>query len=164
MSTVTPRPARAGWAPVLAGAVAVLASVACAPDPPAARAPAAPATRPTGPPSPAAPSPSPTSTGPTVQQIAAALDAISTVRHPRDNTASCAVAAGCVGLVTAGTVSIYQWPTVSAAAKFIGEGAGSVDRIGPYVLAYRTNEQRSTSAQVRKAYADRVREMVGPVA
>jgi hypothetical protein len=144
--------------------VAALGSAACgSPAEPAAVTPTRAAPSTVAPP----PSPTPTTTtpapaGPTVQQIAAALDAISPVRHPRDNTGSCAVTAGCLGLITGGTVSIYQWPDVSSASRYIGEGSGSADRIGPYVLSYRTNEQHSTSPAVRKAYADKVREMVGP--
>jgi hypothetical protein len=99
--------------------------------------------------------------GPTAQEIAAALDPIYPTRHPRDNTGSCA-GAGCLGLVTTGSVSVYQWPSVTAAARFVGEGAGTADRIGPYVLAYRSTEQRATPPQVRRAYADQVRAMVGP--
>ena len=140
-------------------AAALLAAGCGAPDPPAGRTAAPPRTLPTV----AAPTASPTATpGPTVAQIADALDAVEPTRHPRDNTGSCAASAGCVGLVTAGRVSIYQWPSVSAAARFIGDG-GNADRIGPYVLSYRTREQRVTPPEVRKAYADKVRELVGPV-
>jgi hypothetical protein len=152
-------------AAVLAGAAAVLALAACGAEdpshtvtaPPRASAPAgpAPAQLPPGEPT-AAP-------GPTVQEIAGALDAIHPTRHPRDNTGSCAGTAGCLGLITTGTVSIYQWPSVTAASRFIGEGAGTADRIGPYVLSYRSTEQHSTPPQVRRAYADKVRAMVGPV-
>jgi hypothetical protein len=137
---------------------AVLLSGACgAPDPPPGRT-AAPtrALR-------TAAAPAPTAApGPTVAQLADALDAVAPTRHPRDNTGSCAATAGCVGLVTAGRVSIYQWPSVSAAARFVGDG-GNADRIGPYVLSYRTREQRVTPPEVRRAYADKVRELVGPV-
>ena len=42
------------------------------------------------------------------------------------------------------------------------QAAGSADRIGSYVLSYRTNEQHSTPPTVRQAYADKVRELVGP--
>jgi hypothetical protein len=101
--------------------------------------------------------------GPTVQDIADALDGIEPIRHPRDNTGSCAVTRGCLGLITAGTVSIYRWPDASSATRYIG-GNGNADRIGPYVLSYRTNEQHSTSAGVRQEYAAKVRELVGPVA
>ncbi len=139
---------------------AVSAAAACAAEPPVERTAAPPRARPTVA---AAPSPAGTAPGPTAQQIAAALDAVHPTRHPRDNTASCAVTAGCLGLVTTGTVSIYQWPDVSSAARFVGEGSGTADRIGPYVLSYRTREQRVTSAEVRRAYADRVRAMVGTV-
>jgi hypothetical protein len=102
-------------------------------------------------------------TGPTVEELADALDDIEPLRHPRDNTGSCAVTRGCLGLITAGTVSIYQWPDASSATRYIG-GNGNADRIGPYVLSYRTNEQHSTPDDVRKAYAAKVRELVGPVA
>jgi len=147
---------------VLASAAAVLALAACGEEdpprtvtaPPRASAPAQPA------PAPAEPTAAP---GPTVQDIAAALDAIHPTRHPRDNTGSCAGAAGCLGLITTGTVSIYQWPSVTAASRFVGEGAGTADRIGPYVLSYRGTEQHATPPQVRRAYADKVRQMVGPV-
>ena len=105
----------------------------------------------------------PTPAGPTVQEIADELDHIEQLRHPRDNTGSCAVTRGCLGLITAGTVSIYQWPDASSATRYIG-GNGNADRIGPYVLSYRTNEQHSTSAGVRQEYAAKVRELVGPVA
>ena len=104
-----------------------------------------------------------TAPGPTVRQLADALEAVEPTRHPRDNTASCAAAAGCLGLVTAGRVSIYQWPSVSAAARYIGDG-GNADRIGPYVLSYRTREQSSTSPAVRAAYLNKMRELVGPAA
>jgi len=154
-----PEPVAAGLAALLAGA-AVLALAACGEEnpprtvtaPPRASAPAQPA--------PAEPTAAP---GPTVQDIAAALDAIHPTRHPRDNTGSCAGAAGCLGLITTGTVSIYQWPSVTAASRFVGEGAGTADRIGPYVLSYRGTEQHATPPQVRRAYADKVRQMVGPV-
>jgi hypothetical protein len=144
----------------LAGAAAVLVLAACGAEnpprtvtaPPRASAPAQPA--------PVEPTTAP---GPTVQEIAAALDAIHPTRHPRDNTGSCAGTAGCLGLVTTGTVSIYQWPSVTAASRFVGEGAGTADRIGSYVLSYRGTEQHSTPPQVRRAYADKVRAMVGPV-
>jgi hypothetical protein len=151
-------PVHARTAAILVGAV--LAAAGCGAEPPAGRT-AAP-TRP--PPDVVAPTIPPTTaaTGPTVAQIADALDDIEPTRHPRDNTGSCAATAGCVGLVTAGRVSIYQWPSVSAAARFIGDG-GNADRIGPYVLSYRTREQRVTPPEVRKAYADKVRELVGPV-
>ena len=141
-------------------AAALLAAPGCgAPDPPPGRTAAPTRTFPAvaAPPAPRAAAP-----GPTVQQIADALEGIEPTRHPRDNTGSCAAKAGCVGLVTAGRVSIYQWPDVSSAARFIGDG-GNADRIGPYVLSYRTREQRVTPPEVRKAYADRVRELVGPV-
>jgi hypothetical protein len=139
---------------------ALLLAAGCgAPDPPAGRTPAPSRALPAV----AGPSAPPTAApGPTVQEIADALDAVAPTRHPRDNTGSCAASAGCVGLVTAGRVSIYQWPSVSAAARFVGDG-GNADRIGPYVLSYRTREQRVTPAEVRKAYADKVRELVGPV-
>jgi hypothetical protein len=139
---------------------AVLASAACNAEPPDGRA-AAPTRSPPTVVAPAAP-PTAAASGPTVAQIADALDGVEPTRHPRDNTGSCAASAGCVGLVTAGRVSIYQWPSVSAAARFIGDG-GNADRIGPYVLSYRTREQRVTPPEVRKAYADKVRELVGPV-
>lgn len=139
-------------------AAALLAVAGCgAPDPPAGRTAAPTRTFPTF----AAPSPTPTP-GPTVGQIADALEAVEPTRHPRDNTGSCAAKAGCIGLVTSGRVSIYQWPDVSSAARFVGDG-GNAERIGPYVLSYRTREQRVTPPEVRKAYADRVRELVGPV-
>jgi hypothetical protein len=140
--------------------VGVFVAAACAAEPPAERTVAPPRARPTvaAPPSPAGSAP-----GPTVQEIATALDALHPTRHPRDNTASCAVTAGCLGLVTTGTVSIYRWPDVSSAARFVGEGGGTADRIGPYVLSYRTREQRVTSPEVRRAYAERVRAMVGVV-
>ena len=109
------------------------------------------------------PSTTPTPSGPTVQEIADALDGIAPLRHPRDNTGSCAATAGCLGLITGGAVSIYQWPSVTEASRFIGDGAGTADRIGWYVLSYRTTEQRSTTPRVRKAYADKVRALVGPV-
>jgi hypothetical protein len=144
-------------AAVLVG-VAVFASAACGAEPPVERTVAPPRARPTV----AVPPTPQVASGPTVREIADALDAIHPTRHPRDNTASCAVTAGCLGLVTTGTVSIYQWPDVSSAARFVGEGSGTADRIGPYVLSYRTREQRVTSAEVRRAYADRVRAMVGP--
>ena len=138
---------------------AVLLSGACgAPDPPPGRTAAPTRALPT-----AARTPPPTAgPGPTVRQLADALEAVEPTRHPRDNTASCAAAAGCLGLVTAGRVSIYQWPSVSAAARYIGDG-GNADRLGPYVLSYRTREQRVTPPEVRKAYADTVRKLVGPV-
>jgi hypothetical protein len=148
-------PVRVRTAAVLVGA-ALLAGCG-APDPPPGRTPAPTRSLPTA----AAPSPT-AAPGPTVQQLADALDAVAPTRHPRDNTGSCAATAGCVGLVTAGRVSIYQWPSVSAAARFIGDG-GNADRIGPYVLSYRTREQRVTPPEVRRAYADKVRELVGPV-
>jgi hypothetical protein len=146
-------------AAVLLAAVLPAAAGCGAPEPPGRT--AAP-TRPL--PTVVAPSTPPTTVtvSPTVGQIADALDDIEPTRHPRDNTSSCATTAGCVGLVTAGRVSIYQWPSVSAAARFIGDG-GNADRIGPYVLSYRTREQRVTPPEVRKAYADKVRELVGPV-
>ncbi|MDT7580325.1 MAG: hypothetical protein QOK35_1589 [Pseudonocardiales bacterium] len=147
---------RARTAAVLVGA-AVLASAACgAPDPPPGRTPAPARALPTV----AVRTPT-AAPGPTVAQIADALDAVEPTRHPRDNTGSCAATAGCVGLVTAGRVSIYQWPSVSSAARFVGDG-GNAERIGPYVLSYRTREQRVTPPEVRKAYADKVRELVGP--
>ena len=149
---------RARTAAVIAGAALLVAGCG-PPDPPAGRTAAPTRARPTY----AAPSAPPTaSAGPTVRQIADALESVEPTRHPRDNTSSCAVTARCVGLVTAGRVSIYQWPDVSAAARFIGDG-GNADRIGPYVLSYRTREQRVTPPEVRKAYADKVRELVGPV-
>lgn len=139
---------------------AVLASAACgAPDPPPGRTAAPTRAVPTVAVRPPPPTAAP---GPTVAQIADALDAVEPTRHPRDNTGSCALAAGCLGLVTTGRVSIYQWPSVSAAARFVGDG-GNADRIGPYVLSYRTREQGVTPPEVRKAYADKVRELVGPV-
>ena len=137
---------------------AVLLSGACgAPEPTPGRTAAPTRALPT-----AAPTQPTAAPGPTVQQLADALEAVEPTRHPRDNTASCAAAAGCLGLVTAGRVSIYQWPSVSAAARYIGDG-GNADRIGPYVLSYRTREQRVTPPEVRKAYADTVRTLVGPV-
>jgi hypothetical protein len=150
-------PVRPRTAAVLVAAV--LLSAACgAPDPPPGRTAAPTRALPT-----VVRAPPPTAaSGPTVQQLADALDAVEPTRHPRDNTASCAAAAGCLGLVTAGRVSIYQWPSVSAAARYIGDG-GNADRIGPYVLSYRTREQRVTPPEVRKAYADTVRTLVGPV-
>jgi hypothetical protein len=157
-----------GWvrrasAAALVGVVVLLGGVGCGAadsrDP--ALAPATAPPRATRAPGPAPAGVPPVTAGPTVQEIAAALDAIHPTRHPRDNTATCAAKADCLGLVTTGAVSIYQWPTVSAAARFIGE-AGNADRIGAYVLSYRTREQRSTPPEVRRAYADRLREMVGP--
>jgi len=150
-------------------ATAALVTTACADDAPARTAPTRAVSRVPPTPQPPTPQPPTTSTpvpsGPTVREIADALDAIATVRHPRDNTASCAVKAGCLGLITGGTVSIYQWPSVSAASRYIGEGGGAAaDRIGPYVLSYRTTEQQSTPTAVRKAYAAKVRELVGPAA
>jgi hypothetical protein len=149
---------RARTAAVLVGVV--LTAAGCGADPPAGRTVAPTRSLPTVI-APSAPSTTATAS-PTVAQIADALDDIEPTRHPRDNTSSCAAAAGCVGLVTAGRVSIYQWPSVSSAARFVGDG-GNADRIGPYVLSYRTREQRVTPPEVRKAYADKVRELVGPV-
>jgi hypothetical protein len=102
----------------------------------------------------------PVPAGPSVTEIAAALGAIRTLRHPRDNTGSCAVVVWCRGLITAGEVSIYEWPDVTAASRYVGEGSGNADRIGRWVLSYRTREQRSTPVTVRRAFAQRVRAMV----
>lgn len=148
---------RTARAAVLLGMITVAA--ACAEDPPSTRV-APPAVRtvapvPDEPPTSAAPV-----AGPTVQEIVEALDAISPTRHPRDNTASCAAKAGCLGLITTGAVSVYRWPDASAATRFAGDG-GAADRVGPYVLSYRTREQRSTPPQVRAAYREKVRELVG---
>jgi hypothetical protein len=141
--------------------IAALATACGTSDPPAAPARAIPVTTvapvPTAAPTTAVP------TGPTVDEIADALGDIEPLRHPRDNTGSCAVTRGCLGLITAGTVSIYQWPDASSAGRYIG-GNGNADRVGPYVLSYRTNEQHSTPPDVRQAYAEKVRELVGPVA
>jgi hypothetical protein len=164
-ATTRPRPTTRSAAALAAG-VAVLAGAACGSvDEPRATATSPP--RASAPPRPEGSSGEPSAEatagpGPTVQQIQAALDAISPTRHPRENTGSCA-AAGCIGLVTTGAVSIYQWPDVAAAARFLAKGGGTADRIGPYVLSYRTTEQHSTPPQVRQAYADKVRQMVGPV-
>ena len=106
----------------------------------------------------------PVPAGPSVAEIADALGAIRTLRHPRDNTGSCAVVAGCRGLITAGEVSIYEWPDITSAARFVGDGSGTADRIGRWVLSYRTREQRATPTTVRTAFAARVRTMVGPAA
>jgi hypothetical protein len=106
----------------------------------------------------------PVPAGPSVTEIADALGAIRALRHRRDNTGSCAVVAGCRGLITAGEVSIYEWPDVTSAARFVGDGAGTADRISRWVLSYRTREQRATPATVRTAFAERVRAMVGPAA
>lgn len=145
--------------PVALLTAAVLAVAACgAPDPPAGRIAAPTRALPTRIPL----APATATPGPTVGQIADALEDIEPTRHPRDNTSSCAVTARCVGLVTAGRVSVYQWLDVSSASRFVGDG-GNADRIGPYVLSYRTREQRVTPPEVRKAYADKVRELVGPV-
>jgi hypothetical protein len=152
-------PRRAAWAGAVAGTVLL---TACGADEPPRAAPPTAGTA-TARAAPTTPSTTPAATGPAVQEIADALDAISSIRHPRDNTGSCAAKAGCLGLVTAGTVSIYQWPDVTAATRYIGDG-GNADRVGPYVLSYRTREQRSTPPSVREAYADKVRELVGPVA
>ena len=102
--------------------------------------------------------------GPSVTEIAEALGEIRTLRHPRDNTGSCAVVAGCRGLITAGEVSIYEWPDVTAAARAVPDVPGNADRIGRWVLSYRTREQRSTPTTVRKAFGERVRALVGPMA
>jgi hypothetical protein len=145
---------------VLTTAALLLATACGADDPPRVTA----ATRPVPTPPPAVPTTTAAPVapaGPTVQEISDALDDISPVRHPRDNTGSCAVKAGCLGLMTTGAVSIYQWPDVTSATRYLGDG-GNADRIGTYVLSYRTREQRSTPAQVRRAYADKVRELAGP--
>ena len=106
----------------------------------------------------------PVPAGPSVTEIADALGEIRTLRHPRDNTGSCAVVAGCRGLITAGEVSIYEWPDVTAAARYVGDGPGNADRIGRWVLSYRTREQRSTPISVRTAFGERGRALVGPTA
>jgi hypothetical protein len=72
--------------------------------------------------------------------------------------------AGCRGLITAGEVSIYEWPDVTAASRYVGDGPANADRIGRWVLSYRTREQRSTPTTVRKAFGERVRALVGPTA
>ena len=141
---------------------AVLATAACAEDPPVRTTPPPPARVTTAveeEPAPAAAAPV---TGPTAQDVADALDAVSPIRHPRDNTGSCA-AKGCLGLVTAGTVSVYRWADAPTATRFAGDG-GAADRVGAYVLSYRTREQRSTPPAVRAAYVAKVRELVGPAA
>lgn len=142
-------------------ALGAVLTAACAQDPPA-RTPPPPVRATTA----VADEPPPTSaapvTGPSAQEVADALDAVAPVRHPRDNTASCA-AKGCLGLVTAGTVSVYRWPDAPTATRFAGEG-GAADRVGGYVLSYRSREQRSTPPAVRAAYLRRARDLIGPAA
>ena len=79
--------------------------------------------------------------------------------HPRDNTGACAP--GCTQLITTDAVSVYQWTDAATAQRFCKPELGACDQVGVFVLSYAGSEQALTSGEARKAYADKVRSMVG---
>lgn len=77
--------------------------------------------------------------------------------NPRDESDDCD---GCVQLVTTDAVSVYQWPDVDSAARHAHDLGEPADHISTFVLSYRGAEQAQTSAEVRAAYADGLRELL----